>query len=87
MIGCMVILGYILLSAGIILLLIGEIRFLVIAYQHNDWWFLGCLFIPVVALVFFLLNFRATVKPFCLQIIGILLLGIGCLMAGITLED
>jgi Na+-translocating ferredoxin:NAD+ oxidoreductase RnfE subunit len=64
----MVILGYILLFSGIIISLVGEIQFLVVAYKHNVWWFLGCLFIPIVVLVFFLLNFRTTVKPFFLQI-------------------
>jgi hypothetical protein len=83
----MIVLGYIFLFVGIINSLFGDIRFLVIAYQHNVWWFLGCLFVPMVALIFFLLNSKATVKPFCLQIFGILLAGIGCWMAGITLVN
>jgi hypothetical protein len=83
----MTIVGYILIFSGIIVSLFGEVRFLVVAYKHNVWWFLGCLFIPIVALIFFLLNFRATVKPFCLQIFGLILAGLGCMMAKIVLSN
>jgi hypothetical protein len=83
----MIVLGYMFLFVGIIISLFGGIRFLVIAYQHNVWWFLGCLFVPIMVLIFFLLNFKATVKPFGLQIFGILLAGIGYWMAGITLVN
>jgi FtsH-binding integral membrane protein len=83
----MIVFGYILLCLGIIIYLFGAVRFLAIAYRHNIWWFLGCLFIPIVSLIFFLLNIRATAKPFGLQIFGILLAGIGDWMAGITLVN
>jgi hypothetical protein len=80
----MIVFGYILLCLGIIIYLFGAVRFLAIAYRHNIWWFLGCFFIPIVSLIFFLLNIRATAKPFCFQICGILLMGIGGMLAKIT---
>ncbi len=49
----MIVLGYMFLFVGIIISLFGGIRFLVIAYQHNVWWFLGCLFVPIIVLIFF----------------------------------
>jgi hypothetical protein len=82
----MTVVGYILFLAGILISLVGEVRFLVVAYKHNVWWFLGCLFIPIVTLIFFLLNFKATAKPFGLQILGLIIAGIGGLMAGIILR-
>jgi hypothetical protein len=78
--------GYILLFSGIIISVFGEIQFLVIAYRRSALWFLGCLIIPFVALIFFLFNFQATAKPVGLQILGLIIAGIGGLMAGIVLR-
>jgi hypothetical protein len=60
----MTILGYLLLSLGCLTSMVGEVMFLAIAYRRSLWWFFGCLFIPVVDLIFFFLNLRATAKPF-----------------------
>jgi hypothetical protein len=80
----MVLLGYILLAFGLIVGLYGEVRFLVVAYNRNLWWFFGCLFVPLVSWVFLLLNFKATIKPFGLSLLGLLLAGLGCWMAGVV---
>jgi len=79
----MVPLGYILLGLGFLVGLYGEIRFLVAAYNRNLWWFFGCLFLPVVGWVFLFLNLRATVRPFALSLVGLIVAGLGSWMAGI----
>lgn len=79
----MVPLGYILLVVGFVIGLFGDIRFLVVAYKRNLWWFFGCLFLPIVSWVFFFLNLKATVKPFALSMTGLIVAALGSWMAGI----
>jgi hypothetical protein len=67
----MTILGYILLAVGCIVGLIGDVRFLVIAYRHSATWFILCLFIPLVGLLFFLLHVKETWRPVVLSTIGL----------------
>jgi len=38
--------------------------------------------LPIVCLIFFLLNIKTAFKPFCVQVVGVVLLGIGLLMTG-----
>jgi hypothetical protein len=75
-------LGYILWVAGILLGLAGSVMFLGVAYQRNLWWFFGCLFVPLVTLLFFCLNLKATLKPVGLQVLGLLLAVLGGYLAG-----
>ena len=79
----MVTIGYILFGLGCVIYLVGDVMFLTVAYKRNLWWFLGCLFVPVIWVVFFLLNFKATLKPFAISTAGLLLAVIGVWMAGI----
>ena len=80
----MVTLGCIVLAIGLIVGIYGEVRFLVVAYDRSLWWFFGCLFVPLVALVFLFLNLKATIKPFSLSLLGLLLAGLGCWMADVV---
>jgi hypothetical protein len=82
----MIALGYILLFLGITVGLVSEVMFLTVAYKRSLWWFFGCLFIPIIEFVFFFLNFKATAKPFGLQILGLIIAGLGGLMAGVVLR-
>jgi hypothetical protein len=43
-------LGYVLLTFGVMVALYGQVRFLVVAWNRNLWWFFGCLFVPFVDL-------------------------------------
>ena len=79
----MALLGYILLVAGFMVGIYGEVRFLVVAYNRNLWWFFGCLFVPLVAWVFLCLNLKATIKPFGVLLLGLVLAGLGCWMSGV----
>jgi hypothetical protein len=79
----MIAIGYILLAVGIIISLVGELMFLAVAYKRSLLWFFGCLFVPIVCWIFFFLNMKTTAKPFILQVVGLLLAGLGSYMAGI----
>jgi hypothetical protein len=81
----MIILGYILLWVGFIICVVGEAKFLVVAYRRSLLWFFGCLFIPVAGLAFFLLNFRKTWRPALLSNLGFLMMVIGCWAGGFDL--
>ena len=79
----MIIGGHILFALGFLLALVGDIMFLAVAYRHGLWWFLGCLFIPIVWILFSFLNVKETLKPFAISFSGLALAGTGGLMAGI----
>ncbi len=76
--------GYMLLVLGSIVWLYGQVRFLVVAYNRNLWWFFGCLFVPLVDWVFLFLNLKATVKPFGLSLLGLMVAALGWWMSGIV---
>lgn len=80
----MIAIGYILLVLGLAVGFYGNIRFLVVAWNRNLWWFFGCLFVPFVDCVFLLLNLRATIKPFALSLLGLIVAGLGSWMAGVV---
>jgi hypothetical protein len=78
----MPVIGYMLFVAGCVVGLAGDIMFLVIAYKRSVWWFLGCLFIPIVSLIFFFMHFRTTVKAVGLSVLGIVVALVGWWMTG-----
>jgi hypothetical protein len=77
-------LGYALMFLGCSVCLYGQARILVVAYKRNLWWFFGCLFVPLVDWIFFFLNLKATLKPFILSLVGLILAGLGASIAGIV---
>lgn len=79
----MALFGYMVLVIGITVCLYGQIRFLVIAYNRNLWWFFGCLFVPLVDWIFLSLNFKTTIKPFAISLLGFLIAAIGAWLGGI----
>lgn len=66
---------------GLLLALAGGIWFLVLAFQENVWWGIGCLLCGIVQIVFLIRNIEQTWKPFAVQIAGLILMGIGSAMA------
>ena len=78
----MTVLGYILFGVGCIIGLVGDMKFLVVAYRRSLLWLFGCLFFPPVGLIFFLLNVRETWKPFVLSTVGFLIAGLGYWVGG-----
>ena len=70
-------LGAIIFGLGLVLWLVGELRLLVLAYRQGLVWFFGCLFVPFVSWIFFLLNVRQAWKPVLLATIGFIITGLG----------
>lgn len=66
-------LALILLVAGIVISVIGGIWFLIVAFSESIFWGVGCLFIPLVSLIFLILHWREAAKPFIVSLIGALL--------------
>jgi hypothetical protein len=75
--------GCVLAVLGCLVALVGEVMFLTVAYKRGLLWFFGCLFIPIIWLIFFFLNVRATAGPFAISIGGLLVACLGGWMAGI----
>ena len=70
-----------LLLVGGILSLVGGIWFLVVAFKKSLLWGLGVIFIPFMGLVFLVLHWRAAGRPFGLSLLGIVLVGVGRMLA------
>jgi len=73
---------------GGLITLIGAIWLLVVAFKKSIWWGLGSLLIPFVSLIFVILNWQDSKKPFLIQVAGVVLCLVGGWklgsMAGIT---
>ena len=73
----MVIPGAILFGVGLLTWLAGELRVLVLAYRQSLLWFVGCLFVPFVSWIFFVLNVKQAWKPVVMARVGFVVTGIG----------
>lgn len=62
---------------GLIIAFAGGLWLLIVAFEKSVWWGLGCLFIPFASLLFVILNWRATWKPFVINIVGGILVVVG----------
>lgn len=79
----MIMVGSILFLVGMVAWLAGEVRLLAIAYRQGLLWFLGCLFVPFVGWVFFLLNVKQAWKPVVIATVGFVLAGVGYWAGGL----
>jgi hypothetical protein len=66
---------------GYIVMLVGWIWILVVAFKHSLGWGLASLLIPLVGLIFVALNFAAAKKPFLIWLAGLGLAIIGGVLA------
>ncbi|MBT2749445.1 MULTISPECIES: hypothetical protein [unclassified Lysobacter] len=62
---------------GIALCLIGGLWIVVNAFRKSIWWGLGSLIIPLVALVFAIMNFAENKIPLAIYVVGFILLIVG----------
>ena len=67
-------LGMIIWGIGLLISVIGGIWFLVVAFRETIWWGLGCLFIPIVALVFLIMHWGNAAKPFFVSLLGVVIM-------------
>ena len=63
----------ILLYLGALLMIVGGIWLLVVAFKKSVWWGLGSLLIPFVSLIFVIMNWQVAKKPFLIQLAGVVL--------------
>ena len=68
---------FVFIVPGFLMLLVGWIWFLMLAFQESVMWGIGCLVCGIVQIVFLVRNIEDTWKPFALQIGGAILFGIG----------
>lgn len=77
----MEILAVILAVVGAIISFVGGIWFLVEAFRESIWWGLGCLFLPIVSLIFLIVHWAEARKPFVVVLLGNVLVFIATLIA------
>ncbi|MBS1121662.1 MAG: hypothetical protein H6Q90_3890 [Deltaproteobacteria bacterium] len=70
-------LGAIAVWAGLILMLLGGVFFIIAAFRESILWGLGVLFLPFVSLIFLVLAWPRAKGPFFLQLYGIAIVLIG----------
>jgi hypothetical protein len=71
------ILAYSLFGLGCLVWLVGEVLFLTATYRRGWIWFLTCLFIPFVSLIFFLTHLMETWRPVAISTAGVVIACIG----------
>ncbi len=72
--------GTVLLIIGIIVALIGGIGILIAAFKEGIGWGLGCLLVPLVTLIFVIMHWQDTKKPFGIAVLGNILIIAGSAM-------
>lgn len=70
-------LGDVMVGAGGLLVLVGAIAFVVVAFRESLLWGLGVLFVPFVSLIFLIVNWNTAKRSFFWQLLGIALVFIG----------
>ena len=74
--------GMVLAILGVILALVGGIGILIAAFRESVVWGIGCLLLPIISIIFVIMHWEETKKPFLLKIAGIVLLVVGGAMSG-----
>lgn len=64
----------ILFLLGLLVALAGGVWFLVVAFKEHILWGLGSLLVPFVSLVFLIMHFGKSWRPFVVQVLGILIM-------------
>lgn len=70
-------LGALTVWGGSLLFVLGIIAFVIVAFRESVLWGLGVLFVPVVSLVFLVLEWRSARRPFYWQLGGLALVMLG----------
>lgn len=71
-------LGVIAVWLGLILMVVGGILFIVAAFREGILWGIGVLVLPIINLIFLILNWQRAKGPFFIQLygLGFILLGV-----------
>lgn len=68
------------LGLGALILLAGAIWFLIVTFQEGILWGLGCLFIAPAELLFLVIFWDKSWRPFVIEVVGLALIGVGVLI-------
>ena len=74
--------GAILMFAASIGMLVFGIQILIKAFQQSVWWGLGYIFVPFVALIYVVMFWDDTKKPFLYSLACVPVLVVGLLLSG-----
>ncbi len=72
--------GIVFTLIGLVIALIFGIQLLIIAFRQSVWWGLGFLFVPFVSLIFVIMHWEQTSKPFLLYLICIPFFVVGAIL-------
>ena len=81
----MEILGYALLVIGAIISLIFGIQILIMAFQESVLWGIGYLVCAPVPLIFIIMHWQKTKRPFLMSLIGVPFIVVGMLLVPHTM--
>jgi hypothetical protein len=70
-------LGALTIWTGLLLMFAGAIFFIISAFREHLLWGLGVLFVPLVPLIFLIVEWRAARRPFFWQLWGLALILLG----------
>ncbi len=59
---------------GVVLLVLGSLWLLAVAFNESIWWGLGCIIVPFVSMLFIVSHFKECAKPILLQLAGLALM-------------
>ena len=62
-----------LFTIGVVIALVGNIWYIIAAFQVTVWWGLGVLFIPLVELIFLFAHWPNAKRPFLVSLVGSLI--------------
>jgi len=78
-------LGAVTVWAGLLLMLVGGLFFIIAAFRESLLWGLGVVFLPFVSLIFLILAWPRAKGPFFIQLYGLLAILIGIFALSATL--
>ncbi len=74
--------GILLLVIGFIIMAIGGIMFLIVAFQESIPWGIGCILFSLVSLIFLIMHWEEAKKPFFIQLVGLPFIFLGAMLDG-----
>jgi hypothetical protein len=76
--------GVVLWVLGLLAGIVGGLWLVAVAFQESVPWGLGCLFVPLVGVVFAIMHWEDAAKPFVLALGGGVAMGLGSALGGPT---
>ncbi|MCK5834976.1 MAG: hypothetical protein KAG98_04525 [Lentisphaeria bacterium] len=83
----MEVLGLVFYLVGLLIAIVYSILFLVEAFKVHVGWGLGCMFLPIVPLVFLILHWDVAKRPFLRSLLAIPFYLIGGVLVGMTVAQ